>query len=467
MQSNLRRQIWIMLLATLAPSLAWTQKIMLAPTEAENSNVHPVETISLSSLGYLPPGMIPALESATLVTLDFIDGNHLLFSFNALGLAQRTDGCASGGYARWLHTVVLNIATGKVEKEARWELFDYSPYLQSLQNGQFLLRRCSQISVFDAELEPKPFLNVEGSVLMMNLSPDGSYMLLESQRSQQSSQADSRHDSKHSSNGTPLQSLPIDLNFLRVTPLDVLAHAHATAMESLPLFDTGFLTMQTTQRGLWAVSLQSYNQKGLHQPVPPVLTKIHSTCTPQIKAISSKSFLAVVCLDAAGAMVQDQAYDLSGRLLWQQPVSQNHLSPHSMVSTAAYILSSMDQSKVAIETIHTAHAIPLANQIDAGSSSSMDEQTGLTVSNTILLPGQTVSNTSFLQASDDIDGQKIDVYEASTGKPVFHFITNPIYSAGQNFALSPDGKRFAVLHDGAIEIYLLDQSIEKIQTSQP
>jgi hypothetical protein len=44
---------------------------------------------------------------------------------------------------------------------------------------------------------------------------------------------------------------------------------------------------------------------------------------------------------------------------------------------------------------------------------------------------------------------------SATGKPVFHFITTPIYSAGQNFALSPHGNRLAVLHNGAIEIYSL------------
>ena len=30
---------------------------------------------------------------------------------------------------------------------------------------------------------------------------------------------------------------------------------------------------------------------------------------------------------------------------------------------------------------------------------------------------------------------------------------SPVLTAGQNFALSDDGERLAVLHDGAIEIY--------------
>jgi hypothetical protein len=38
-------------------------------------------------------------------------------------------------------------------------------------------------------------------------------------------------------------------------------------------------------------------------------------------------------------------------------------------------------------------------------------------------------------------------------------------SAGQNYALSPDGSRFAILRDGAIEVYDLPPTSEAAPTT--
>jgi hypothetical protein len=54
---------------------------------------------------------------------------------------------------------------------------------------------------------------------------------------------------------------------------------------------------------------------------------------------------------------------------------------------------------------------------------------------------------------EDITRQMVGVYDTDSGNLVLVKDLSPVLTAGQNVALSPDGKRFAVLRNGAIEIY--------------
>jgi len=54
---------------------------------------------------------------------------------------------------------------------------------------------------------------------------------------------------------------------------------------------------------------------------------------------------------------------------------------------------------------------------------------------------------------EDIQAQIAGVYDTESGKLVLVRDASPVLTAGQNVALSPDGTRFAILRNGAIEIY--------------
>ncbi len=450
MNRNSSYSKWIVLLGTLAPIMGMSKVRTLSPSQnmAQHSQLKPLARIYLSPLGYLQPATMPALGGASLVTLAFIDSNHFLFSFDIPAPATKgTDSCASEGTGRWVRTLVLNIASGKVEKAAQWELFDYAPFLLSLQNGQFILRRCSQISIFRADLNPRPLVNVEHSVQLFNVSPDGSHVLLESQHSPSQSKAELEPIARN--------LFPVDLDFLYVNPLNVLGRSHAPTLENLPLFDTGFLTLQQTSHDLWKVNLQPYPGIAKGQAAQ-VLTKIYSTCTPHMEAITRHTFLALVCLDGVTYWAEmNKTYDLTGHLLWRKPVGQSHLTVRYASIHAAHIASSADQSKIAIAALLTSYR-PATASAPIAISSMLKPQLQ-----------EKTSNSPLIMDEHDIDGQAIDVFESRTGNQIFHFITSPIYSAGQNFALSPHGNRLAVLHDDAIEIYALHDSPEISHKSQP
>ena len=54
---------------------------------------------------------------------------------------------------------------------------------------------------------------------------------------------------------------------------------------------------------------------------------------------------------------------------------------------------------------------------------------------------------------DDVVGQPVGVFNTKTGAMVLVKDASPVLSAGQNFTLSADGRRFAILRNGAIEVY--------------
>jgi hypothetical protein len=47
----------------------------------------------------------------------------------------------------------------------------------------------------------------------------------------------------------------------------------------------------------------------------------------------------------------------------------------------------------------------------------------------------------------------VQVFDSATGALLMSTNASPVLTAGQNFALSEDGERLAVLREGAIEIY--------------
>ncbi|MGA8289130.1 MAG: hypothetical protein WB950_10525, partial [Acidobacteriaceae bacterium] len=56
----------------------------------------------------------------------------------------------------------------------------------------------------------------------------------------------------------------------------------------------------------------------------------------------------------------------------------------------------------------------------------------------------------------------IDIYDTHSGIRIATFQTTPAYTGGRNVDFSPDGQRMAVLHDGAIEIYSLNDLVKAL-----
>jgi len=56
---------------------------------------------------------------------------------------------------------------------------------------------------------------------------------------------------------------------------------------------------------------------------------------------------------------------------------------------------------------------------------------------------------------EDVQGQMVRVFDAATGKVVMETPVAPIYDDGGNVAISPSGKRVAILNGDGIHVYEL------------
>jgi len=57
--------------------------------------------------------------------------------------------------------------------------------------------------------------------------------------------------------------------------------------------------------------------------------------------------------------------------------------------------------------------------------------------------------------SDDVKGQVVRVLDAANGKLAFEAPASPALDGGGNMAISPSGRRVAVLNSGAVQVFEL------------
>ena len=60
-------------------------------------------------------------------------------------------------------------------------------------------------------------------------------------------------------------------------------------------------------------------------------------------------------------------------------------------------------------------------------------------------------------SQDDIKGQQVEVLDVADGRVVLEAAASPILDAGGNVAISPSGRRVAVLNSGAIQVFELPE----------
>jgi hypothetical protein len=105
------------------------------------------------------------------------------------------------------------------------------------------------------------------------------------------------------------------------------------------------------------------------------------------------------------------ALDTAGRRLWEDLTSSAGIWP--------LIVRSPDGSRLAQETLAVTHEVDAYSPLAAG----------------------------------DVKGQLVRVFDAASGKVALETPANPALDAGGNVAISPSGRRVAVLNAGAIQVF--------------
>src|SRR5271170_8026514 len=144
--------------------------------------------IPLETLGFQPQSTQFLLAGSSMLTLHYVDDQHLLLTFSARHLLRRLIDEPEDDQDRAIDAVLLEIPSGHVLARTTWRTHDHGQYLWALGQGHFLLRVRDSLTIFApmANLstgEPfaeAPFLaTVDRRIVSIHLTPDADFLTIE------------------------------------------------------------------------------------------------------------------------------------------------------------------------------------------------------------------------------------------------------------------------------------------------
>ena len=400
-----------LLLTSCAAQAAKHEADAKSPESGHAAVPAPVARIAVGQLGFLAPSAAYLNLRLAWASLNFIDNNHLLFTFHTNGLLQRIPDDPLDDEDQMIHADVLEIGSGRVLRQADWRMHDRGRYLWALQDGKFLVRERDSLFLTDNSLELRPYLIFKTDLQGVEVSPGRGMMMLEVKKLLPPEESDSGGDAPslfQPSLGSPVQvrQRRTEMMLLRPGERAVLAEAEIRDPIPVPLLEDGILeVIEGKQSKQWLIEREMTNK------TTEQVGEVRSGCTPQLQALSRNVVLAQDCPvnGASGSMVS--ALSLAGEVLWEGLWQSKYIWP-----TFDY---AEDGSRFAYESLEMNRSI---GTMDAFGES-------------------------------DVVAQPVGVFDTESGKLELVLNASPILSEGQNFALSADGRRFAILREGAIEVY--------------
>ena len=399
-----------LLWAALAP--AQTPKPPAAshhPTGAEEA---PAAKIPVGPLGFVAPSPAYLNLKLSFNSLNFIDSGHLLFTFHVNTLLQRIPGDPADDNDQMIRAMVLDINSGKVLRQADWRMHDRGRYLWALRDGRFLVRERNSLFLTDHTLELRPYLTFDTDLEGVEVSPGRGLLMLEVKQylppKKNETEGDGSTGAPPSLLGTPGEARRVRTQMVLVRPGEHEAMGHAEFLNpaDVPLLNDGLLDMdEGKKRDDWVIKREMLNK------TTAVVGTVQSSCAPKLATLSDDVVLSQNCPRRGGSGTPITALSLDGKVLWDGIWDSKYIW--------GIFESSQDGRRFAYESLEMNRQI---GSVDAFGES-------------------------------DVVAQPVGVFDTRTGNLVMVTDASPILSAGQNFALSADGRRFAILRNGAIEVY--------------
>jgi hypothetical protein len=183
---------------------------------------------------------------------------------------------------------------------------------------------------------------------------------------------------------------------------------HVAAAIRLPINADGYLESLRARDGKWLLNLNYFTGGSA------LLGKLDSTCSPALDFISQREVLASVCNTVGDRKLVAMTTD--GRRLWDKTLPSTQVWPRLAMASNGLRLAR--------------EILAITHPIDASSPFS----------------------------KEDIKGQIVEVYDAASGQVALTAPANPPLDAGGNAAISPSGRRVAVLNSGNLQIFELPAS---------
>ena len=372
----------------------------------------PTFSIPVEPLGFFAPGAIYQGQRESLVSLDFLDEDHLLFTFHAPGLIRR-EGNPRATNQRQVRAVVLAFPGGDVAAEGLWTLHDRGRYIWMLNDGHFLMRDQSDLKRGDSSLELAPLLHFRGPLLWVETNPTQDLLVAESLEPAEVQPKAKDVPSPPGAAGQVTEDDDSDdradivLRILSSRTRQIMLASRTRKTVHLPINSEGYVETLRGKGHEWTFVL-NYFKGGSH-----VIGTIDSTCMPPVEFVSNTEVMVTACNPDSSRWIV--AMSMDGKRLWNVSKPPTQIWPRLIMAS--------NGSRLARETLVSTHAV------------------------------NTYSPISF----DDIKGQQVEVYDAVTGKMVLTAPASPVLDGGGNVAISPSARRVAILDAGAIQVYELPE----------
>ena len=375
----------------------------------EKSSQPPTFTIAVEALGFSAPGPLYLGQRASLVSLDFLDENRLLFTFRVPGLIRRE---AGENDAREIRAVVLTLPAGTVEAEALWTVHDRARYLWMLSDGRFLLRDRENLELGDATLVLKPYLRFPGPLLWLEMDPAQKYLVTNSREPAGAAGKPGEVPTPESAKAIidmdgqkPGNDAELAVRILRRDSGQVMLVSRSPSAVHLPINSDGYLESLRVRGDAWLLHLNFFSGGS------KILGQVDSSCSPLFDLLSQREVLVTTCSSTgAGKLV---AMGTDGRRMWEAQTPDTTIWP--------LVVRVPDGSRLAREALAVSHPVR------AGASLSPEE----------------------------IKGQLVEVLNAADGKVALETAASPVLDGGGNVAISPSGRRVAVLAGGGLQVFEL------------
>ena len=387
---------------------------MLAAGVARARDPEPVARIPLGPMGYqtLLPEFL--LAGNSMLTVHFVDPNHLLITFGLRQLMTRLAGDPPDDDDRMVGADLVELPSGKVLAQTQWRLHDRGQYLWGLGHGMFLLRARDRLTVLapmqgvgagDAFRE-RPLLHIDRNLVALQVSADEDLLTVET--------------TKRTPVGEPgvagnvtvvdparAEPAPVQINFYRLTGTGAGAEGLAVApagvigahtVVDLPMTTAGFLDVIEGGKDRWLFNFDEHAGK------VDELAEWDTSCFPQPTFVGHSEFVAFGCRGSEEKQSL-AGFNLKGEQMWQQNFLDTQTAPTFSFAPAA--------GRFALGRIVVTGPVDREGPLPEGAVSS----------------------------------QEVHVMQSYNGKLVFRIDCTPVERAGQNFALSADGLRLAVVRE--------------------
>jgi hypothetical protein len=366
----------------------------------------PVATIQVDDLGYRPPGPLYLLARYSSASLDYLDATHLLFTFHISRLMRRD--VHPAGQDQLIHAVVIELPSGKVTAQADWRMHDRRKYLWPLSNGKVLIRRGNQLLITDKTLVLHAFLTAQSPLREVSVGAGGGLVVTETDLERHTPQEHERLKMQAELLGEDGPAEDAQINMIQIRNGALRLTGRATSPGRIEANDEGYVQRAEPSPNNWVLQFHPFSRP--EGDPGAQIYRLNSTCAPEETFVNAATLLVMTCSAHTNNRLA-QAVSIDGKFLWDGSWRANLVWP--TIETAE------NGSDFAISWIGVSHPVDTYDPLN----------------------------------DSDVQTEVVDVIDTHTGMLRFTIAILPVLSAGQNFALSPDGNYLAVLNRGAIEIY--------------